>query len=159
MAFNDVSELLDECLSLPIRGRIYTVPAPEAAMGLRTQQLIALAAAAADGQAVTLDDELMSDDEESDFYERLLGSAFDDMVADGVKWPLVKHAAVTSMIWIAQNKDAAERYWNSGGDPSRMAPNREARRRSGGASSTRSQGSTSGTSTRTAPRHRARKRR
>lgn len=158
MAFKDVSELLDETLRLPVRGRTYTVPAPSAAMGLRTQKLIALAAQAADGHAVELDSELMSDDEEDRFYEKLLGDAYDELLDDGVSWPVLKHIAVTVMVWIAKNKDAAEEFWNSGGDPNRMAPNRQARR-SGGANTTRSRTSTSGTSTRTAPRQRARKRR
>ncbi|MFD9146203.1 hypothetical protein ACFWDF_02870 [Streptomyces diastaticus] len=158
MAFREVDELLDETLQLPIRGRVYTVPAPPAAVGLRTQRLIAIAARAADGDDVDVDAELLADAEERDLYAEVLGGAYEEMMADGVSWPVLKHASVTAMVWIAQNKDAAEKYWNTGGDPKRMAPNRAARR-SGGANTTRSQGSTSGTSTRTAPRHRARKRR
>ncbi|MFB7461717.1 hypothetical protein [Streptomyces sp. NPDC056188] len=158
MAFEDVSELLDETLRLPVRGRVYTVPAPSAAAGVRTQRLIAIVAQAAEGGDVDVDAELLADADEHDLYSEILGAAYDEMLADGVSWPVLKHASVTAMVWIAQNKDAAERYWNSGGDPSRMAPNRQARR-SGGANTTRSQGSTSGTSTRTAPRHRGRKRR
>ncbi|MEU3321567.1 hypothetical protein [Streptomyces sp. NPDC006785] len=149
MGFDALDELLDERLELPIGGKIYTVPAPSAEIGLRTQALINAAAVAADGGRA--DEQVLGDAAERDLYREVLGPAHDELVGDGVKWPALKHAAITSMVWIAQDKTAAERYWNAAGDPSRLAPNRAARRnRSGAASSTSSRGSTSGTSTRPA---------
>ncbi|WP_275463376.1 hypothetical protein [Streptomyces noursei] len=150
MAFEALDELLDETLCLPIGGRTYTVPAPSAEVGLRTQALINAAATAADGGQV--DEQVLGDAAERDLYRDVLGPAHDEMVADGVTWPALKHSAITAMVWIAQDKAAAETFWNAAGDPSRLAPNREARRaRSGAAKSTPSRGSTSGTSTRPAP--------
>ncbi|MFF0630387.1 hypothetical protein [Streptomyces sp. NPDC004296] len=150
MAFEALDELLDETLCLPIGGHTYTVPAPSAEVGLRTQALINAAATAADGGQV--DEQVLGDAAERDLYRDVLGTAHDDMVADGVTWPALKHSAITAMVWIAQDKAAAERFWNAAGDPNRLAPNREARRaRSGAAKSTPSRGSTSGTSTRPAP--------
>lgn len=150
MAFEALGELLDETLELPISGRLYTVPAPSAEVGLRTQAIVHAAAVAADGGRV--DDQVLGDAAERDLYAELLGPAHEQMVADGVTWPALKHAAITTMVWVAQDKAAAEKYWNAAGDPSRLAPNRAARRsQSGGASSTTSRGSTSGTSTRPAP--------
>ncbi|MFF5142525.1 hypothetical protein ACFY6U_22820 [Streptomyces sp. NPDC013157] len=145
MAFKELGNLLDDSLSLPIKGKVYTVPAPSAATGLRVQSIMQAAAAAADGGEV--DREMLADAAERDMYRDVLGSAHAEMVADGVEWPTLKHAAVTAMVWIMQDKDRAEAYWNSGGDPSRLAPNREQRRKapSAAASSTRSRGSTSGT--------------
>ncbi|MEU1674094.1 hypothetical protein ABZ752_19000 [Streptomyces roseifaciens] len=149
MAFEALGELLVESLHLPLGDRTYTVPAPSAAVGLRTQALINAAAVAADGGRV--DEEVLSDAAEQSLYRDVLGSAHDEMLGAGVTWPELKHAAITAMVWIAQDKAAAERYWNSGGDPSRMAPNRQARRsQSAGANSTPKPGSTSGTSTRPA---------
>ncbi|MEU7163142.1 hypothetical protein AB0A70_00580 [Streptomyces morookaense] len=150
MAFEALDELLDETLHLPIRGTVYTVPAPSAEVGLRTQSLVHAAAVAADGGRV--DDQVLTDAGERDLYADVLGTAYEQMVADGVPWPALKHAAITAMVWISQDKAAAERYWNSAGDPSRVAPNRAARRSpSAAASTTRSRGSTSGTSARPAP--------
>ncbi|MFC5720373.1 hypothetical protein ACFP1Z_09385 [Streptomyces gamaensis] len=148
MAFEALDELLDESLHLPIAGRVYRVPAPSAEVGLRTQAIVHAAAVAADGGRA--DEQILADAAERDLYADVLGSAHAEMVADGVPWPALKHSAITTMVWISQDKAAAERYWNSGGDPSRMAPNRQARRNppSAAASSTRSRGSTSGTSTR-----------
>ncbi|OAR21917.1 hypothetical protein A8W25_28140 [Streptomyces sp. ERV7] len=150
MAFAPLGELLDESLELPIAERTYTVPAPNAEIGLRTQAIVHAAAVAADGGKV--DEQVLSDAAERDLYRDLLGPAYDEMVADAVPWPALKHCALTAMVWVAQDKAAAERFWNAAGDPSRLAPNRAARRsRSGGANSTRNQGSTSGTSTHPAP--------
>ncbi|MFF0744216.1 hypothetical protein ACFYVL_27840 [Streptomyces sp. NPDC004111] len=146
MAFKALGELLDESLSLPRGDTLYVVAAPSAEVGLRTQALINAAAVAADGGAV--DEQVLGDAAERDLYRDVLGAAHDQMVADGVPWPYLKHAALTAMVWIAQDMAAAERFWNAGGDPSRLAPNRAARRRSDAASSTPSRGSTSGTSTR-----------
>lgn len=149
MAFQALAELLDESLQLPIGETVYTVPAPSAEVGLRTQAIVNAAAAAADGGHV--DEEILSDAAERDLYRDVLGTAYDDLLAAGVSWPVLKHCAITAMVWIAQDRGAAETYWNAGGDPSRLAPNRAARRaRSGAASSTRSRGSSSGTSTRPA---------
>lgn len=160
MAFQAVDELLSDGLDLPLGGTVYRVPAPSAEIGLRTTAIMQAAAAAADGGKA--DEQVLADAAERDLYRDVLGTAHDAMVADGVEWPALKHAAITSMVWIVQNKDAAERYWNSGGDPSRLAPNRAARRNSSdAASSTRPRGSTSGTKSRQgqhrggkgAPRH------
>ncbi|KOX16574.1 MULTISPECIES: DUF7426 family protein [unclassified Streptomyces] len=148
MAFEALDELLVESLTLPIGGRHYAVPAPSAEVGLRTQALVHAAAVAADGGRA--DETVLSDAAERDHFRDVLGTAYDEMLADGVSWPALKHAALTCMVWIAQDKVAAERFWNSGGDPNRLAPNRAARR-SGGANSTRNPGSGSGTSTRPEP--------
>ncbi|MEV5509051.1 DUF7426 family protein [Streptomyces orinoci] len=149
MAFEALGELLAESLPLPVEGRTYTIAAPSAEVGLRVQALINAAAVAADGGRV--DEQVLSDAAERDVFRDVLGPAHDQMVSDGVSWPALKHAAITAMVWIAQDKAAAERFWNAAGDPSRLAPNRQARRsRSGGANTTKSQGSTSGTSTRPA---------
>lgn len=149
MAFNAIAELLDEALHLPIGGKTYTVPAPSAEVGLRTQALVNAAAIAADGGRVN--EQVLGDAAERDLYRDVLGTAHDELIADGVNWPTLKHAAITAMVWVAQDKSAAEAYWNAAGDPNRLAPNRAARRaQSGTASSTKSRGSSSGTSTRPA---------
>jgi hypothetical protein len=144
VAFKELGELLDDSLALPIGERTYRVPPPSAATGLRVQAIMQAAAVAADGGHV--DEAILADAAERDMYLDVLGTAHAEMVADDVAWPMLKHCAVTAMVWIVQNKDAAERYWNAGGDPSRLAPNRKQRRSSSGAANkTRSRGSSSGT--------------
>ncbi|MGW2062807.1 DUF7426 family protein [Streptomyces sp. NPDC001937] len=164
MGFEALDDLLDDTLSLPIKGRTYVVEAPSAEIGLRTQAIVQAAAIAQDGGRAN--ERVLADAAERDLYADLLGDAYDEMVADGVKWPALKHAALTAMVWVVHSREQAERFWNSGGDPKAMAPNRASRRSqaagSGAASTTNSRGSGSGTSTRQAPRpagkgHRARR--
>lgn len=147
MAFQALGELLDATLALPVKDKTYTVPPPSAATGLRVQAIMQAAAVAADGGAV--DEAVLKDAAERDMYRDVLGTAHAEMVADGVDWNVLKHCAVTAMVWIVQDKGAAERYWNAGGDPSQLAPNRKQRRSSSAAASkTRSRGSSSGTNSR-----------
>ncbi|MGI5252772.1 DUF7426 family protein [Actinacidiphila glaucinigra] len=154
MGFEALDDLLDDTLTLPIKGREYVVEAPSAEIGLRTQALVQAAAIAADGGRTN--ERILADAAERDMYADLLGDTHARMIADGVKWPALKHAALTTMVWVVQDREAAERYWNAGGDPKAAAPNRASRRsqaaRSGGASTTRDPGSGSGTSTRPARR-------
>lgn len=154
--FEALGELLDDTLTLPAGGKLYTICAPSAETGLRTQAMVQAAAAAAqNGEGDAADAEVLNDAGERDLYRDVLGDVHDEMIADGVSWPELKHCAITATIWIAAGTEQAETYWKTGGDPSRLAPpNRAARRaqqRSGGANATRSQGSTSGTSTHPAP--------
>jgi hypothetical protein len=59
-------------------------------------------------------DELELDDaDEIDLYKRLLGPAYDEMLADGLPWAIVKHAGVTAFMWVAYDRDSAEKYWES----------------------------------------------
>ncbi|MDX3214574.1 hypothetical protein PV318_03310 [Streptomyces sp. ME02-6991-2B] len=154
MAFEAVDDLLDDALRLPIAGRTYVVDAPSAEVGLRTQAMVQAAAVAADGGRA--DERVLADAAERDLYAELLGAAHAQMIADGVTWPMLKHAALTAMVWVVHSREQAEHFWNSGGDPKATAPNRASRRsqgaRSDGASTTNSPAYGSGTSTRPAPR-------
>lgn len=157
MAFKEVGALLSGGLSLPINGKTYKVPPPSARTGLAVQAIMQAAASKADGGR--FDEEVLADAAERDLYADVLGPAHAQMVADGVDWPTLKHAATTVMVWIIQDEDAAELYWNSGGDPNRLAPNRAARRASSAqASTTRSRGSGSSTTRRQGNRAAGRKR-
>ncbi|MFF7452095.1 MULTISPECIES: hypothetical protein [unclassified Streptomyces] len=153
--FEALDELFDECLELPIKGKTYKVPSPSAEDGLRVQRITTMATKLFDkGEAV--DTELLDDDEERDLISLCLGPTQDEMVANKVDWTWMRHAGLTAMFWITAGADAAEKYWNSGGNPELMAPNREARRAaakksgSAAASKTQKRGSTSGTSARRA---------
>lgn len=160
-AFKVLDEFLDDSLTLPVKfrdGVIHevTIPGPSAEDGLRIQALMeAGLRMAADGTEP--DAEVLDDAAELDMYRAALGPRYDELKAE-LDWPRFKHVALTSVIWITQDGDTAERYWNSGGDPSLLAPNRETRRASSAAASkTRKRGSTSGTSTRPAKPRAAKK--
>ncbi|MEU4511781.1 hypothetical protein AB0G05_19995 [Nonomuraea wenchangensis] len=134
--FRDLDEFFDDSLSLPIGGKTYRVPPADAETGLFCQRLMAAGIDAANGKQV--DAANLDDDGETDLYRRVLGGAYDEMIADRVSWPRIKHAGVTAFLWIAGDADTAAKYWEAG--PEAEAPEAEA------ASSTPSRGSTSGTS-------------
>lgn len=157
--FAALEELFDDALELPLKGRdgkvrVYRIPSPSALDGLKIQEITNLATklmAGGDGVDVTL----LEDDEELDLITMCLGPADTELQGDGVDWAWRRHAGLTAMFWITAGKDTAEKYWAAAGDPSRLAPNREARRAakktgSAAASKTRSRGSTSGTTARKA---------
>lgn len=113
MAFKDLSEFLDDAhLDLPIDGTVYRVTDPDAETGLLVQRLMDIGVAAQQGREV--DGAELDDVEEADLYERVLGDAHAAMVADGIGWSKIKHAATTAMIWIAVDTATAEKYWETG---------------------------------------------
>ncbi|MEU8473764.1 DUF7426 family protein [Streptomyces hygroscopicus] len=153
--FEALDELFDDSLTLPYGTKAYVIPSPSAKDGLRVQRITSLAARlAAGGEAI--DTTLLDDEEERELLALCLGPVLEEMLKDGINWSRVRHAGLTAMFWIASGPEMAERYWKTGGDPSLLAPNRETRRAaqkksgSAAAKSTRSRGSTSGTSGRRA---------
>lgn len=151
--FAALDELFDDTLTLPFGSRAYVIPSPTAADGLRVQQITSLAARLVSG-GEAVDTTLLDDDDERDLLRMCLGPVYDEMQADGITWSKMRHAGLTAMFWIVSGPETAEKYWGTAGDPSQWAPNRETRRAkksgSAAAKSTRSRGSTSGTSGRKA---------
>lgn len=140
-----LDEFFDDTLTLPVGGKEYTIPAPDAETGLLCQRLMQAGVAAAAGQQTDLSDLAeLDDDQETDLYKRCLGPVYDQLIADKVTWPRIKHCGVTAFLWIAADLDTAMKFWDAGGAPEALAPTRAASEAA--ASTTRSRGSTSGTS-------------
>jgi hypothetical protein len=124
----DLDEFFDPSLRLPIRGKTYVVESPDAKTGLRVQRLLTTGVVAAAGGEVSqedLDSLELDDKAELDLYLGLLGSTYDEMVADGLPWEMIKHAGGTAMMWVAFGIEAAERFWEDGapsGEASRPEP-------------------------------------
>lgn len=155
MAFKDLSEVFDDTLSLPVGGKVYRIPSPDAALGLWCQllmeagQLIELGKTAdevgqippfplEDGTTIDVSDGQISRD--NILYERVLSRpVWAQLLADGVGWSQIQMMAQTALIWIGIGVEAAETFWNNGGNPEALAPNRRARRSSstGGANTTK----------------------
>ena len=132
--FQAVERYLDEHdgISLPIGDKSYTIPAPSALTGLEVTRLMAAMVDASAGKEISDDTiaEIAKLDEEagSDLERRILGPALDEMIADGVPWPMVQLAFQTAMVWISQGAETAAIYWTSGGGAMGKAPNRQTRR-------------------------------
>lgn len=149
--FQVLEEFLGDSLDLPIRCtdgevRTFHIPPCSAEDGMRVEAIMETGLRLAAG-GTPQDAEVLDDAAEMDLYRISLGDAHDDLRTH-LDWPRFRHVAMTAVIWITQGLDTAEQFWNSGGDPSLMAPNRAARRASSAAAkSTPKRGSTSGTST------------
>ena len=157
-------------LLLTIAGRAYSVPPPSAQVGLWCERI---AATAGQVRQATTDAEMAAVAErveqlptlpgDATFPERVLGTAYPAMVADGVDHIRLRIAAMTAFLWIVGGDEAAERFWSSGGRPEALGPDNRADRRAStttaGAPTTRQPGSTSGTSPRNTSSRGARARR
>ncbi|MFF7829717.1 hypothetical protein ACFZCM_31330 [Streptomyces rochei] len=153
--FEALGDFLDDYLQLPVlckdgETRVFSIASPPAEDGLRVDR-ITKAAAQLFLDGTEPDQELLDDAEERDIFRLVLGDVHDDMLAQ-VQWSRFRHAAMTAMVWVLNDRDTAARFWSGGGDPSLLAPNRAARRQqksapsaSAAANTTRSRGSTSGT--------------
>lgn len=178
MALADLGAFLDDdVLEVPVAGtvhpdgRTYRIPSPDAETGLRLTALANLGAAVAVGREVNaadVDALRMNDDDEREFLEQILGSAYGELIADKVSWVRIQRLGRYAFVYFAMGPEAAQEYVNramsSGGS---AVPSREQRRAARKTSSspassatakpTRSQGSTAGTTARsgTKPRKRA----
>lgn len=154
--FEALGDFLDDWLELPIRmpdgqTRVWRIPSPPASTGLRVEQLSKAAAKLYLGGTAP-DTEILNDAEEKDLFKLLLGPLHDELI-EALPWTRFRHVALTTLVWILNDRAAAAQFWSSGGDPSLLAPNRAARRQqqrsqpsaSAAANTTRSRGSTSGT--------------
>ncbi|MEV8600440.1 hypothetical protein AB0465_11240 [Streptomyces griseoviridis] len=154
--FQHLDEFLDDYLELPVPGRdgqtrVYRIEDPAAEDGIKIEQITTLAARLAAGGTAP-DTPVLSDEEERDLYRMCLGDAYDQLLADGVKWTPFKHVSLTAMFWITADKETAAEFWRTGTQQGK-AGNRAARRAqakpapsgSAAGSTTQRQGSTSGT--------------
>lgn len=150
--FKDLDEFLDDGssgLELPIGGKVYKVPDLDGPTGLWAERLAAALGRDDDDGADALDD-----GDERILAERMLGSALEEMVSDGVAWPKIRIAGMTAFFYHVDQPEAARRYWEAGGNPEAAGPaqeegtqpNRASRRASAAAArTTRKRASGSGT--------------
>jgi hypothetical protein len=124
MVLQDLDELIDPVLRLPIHGKTYEVRSPSAELGIKLERLFQSAIAQSAGvSASDISDIKLSDDEERNLYKQLLGPVWDEMVVDDLPWVYVKHVGVTALLWVAGGLDAAEAYWSTApGEAKRPEP-------------------------------------
>jgi hypothetical protein len=165
MAFKALNEVFDGRLALPGKnGKIYHIPEADAELGAWCTAMFTAGVAINLGETPPeggLPPLQLDDDAEDAMYLRVLGKdLLEQLYADGYGHSTVRLFGQTAFIWIAAGKEAAEAFWNSGGDPKARAP--RARRQASApvtdstpstaaASTTPGAGSTSGTKPRKAP--------
>lgn len=109
-------------ISLPILGKTYDIPSPDYDTGMWLTETVTAGArirAALDKGEDVPDDAVaalhLDGDNEVDFYTRCLGTALAEMRANKVPLEAIKLAAATVVIWVTQDRVAAEKYWNADG--------------------------------------------
>lgn len=103
-------------LPLPIDGTVYQIPSPDAETGIYLTNLKLLVEKVAAGGDVSDEERALlnlDDKEEVDFYQRVLGPAYDQMIQGGVDYDTFRLASQTVMEWVTKNRAAAEQYWNA----------------------------------------------
>jgi hypothetical protein len=93
----DLDTFFDPDLYLPIRGKQYQVPAPDADESERLREQVMV--------------EGVPPVEQVHEAIRALGSAFDEMRADGVPWPMILHSGRTAILHFGLSPDMADIYW------------------------------------------------
>lgn len=110
MSYRELNEFFDPALLLPIGGKEYRVESPSAHEGLRLRMLL-------------LTGRVLNHETELDELQALMGDTFDEMRADGIKWPEIIHASRTALLHFALSPAIAVKHW--GGevdDPGNPAP-------------------------------------
>lgn len=148
--FGDLAEFYQDDMPLTIRGKVYRVPDPDVETGLYCQSIWAAGfdvfAAQERGDeptAAQIGQASLSDNAETSLYVRILTRPiYDQMIADGLSWGVLKHAATTCFMWIVVGEDAAKDFWQRRPLGAATAPNRETRRRAQKASTSTAADST-----------------
>lgn len=153
MPLDDLTDLFDPDLVLPIGGKAYRVPPPSAVVGLRLQALQALAVARARGEKLGAADRArlrMDDGAEVDLHRDALGPVYDELLADGVNIEYLRHAGTTAYLRWAVGRDRAEEFWRSrAGEASRpLSTTAAAPATTGGGEATTTPSPASGSGTR-----------
>lgn len=123
----ELGSFLDPTLAVPFRAKTYRIAAVDAETGLRLTRMLSAGVKAAQGEDVdpaTI--ELVADTEELGFFETVLGTVYDELLADKAPFPAVKAIASTALMWHAQGFEQAKTFWDAEGKA--PAPNRAQRR-------------------------------
>lgn len=135
---HDLDQYFEPGLTLTVQGHQYTVPLPSAELGLWCQRVAtaagAINAASSDAEiqaAVAQVEKLPELDGDLTLAQRMLGPAYDQMVAARVPHPYLEFCGATAYVWTVAGEEAAERFWIAGGRPEalRPTPNNRAERR------------------------------
>ena len=112
MPFEDLAAYVRPGITLPWAGRDYYVPPPNARDGLWLQALMdGTTSAVLTRKLGAANAAVLNDEQERTIYQLALGPAFDEMEANGVPWPIIKHAGITAWIAWTRGEDAAEKHW------------------------------------------------
>lgn len=122
----ELGDFLDPILSIPVKDRTYLIPAMDADLAVRMEQMIGAGEKAQrDEQLSAADIELVSDDDTQGFYQSIFGADnYQQMREDNLKHVALKHMTAIVFAWTFADFDTALQMWRAEG----KAGNREQRR-------------------------------
>lgn len=110
MAYDNLSEFWDPSLHLPVGDKTYRVPAPTADEGLHLRAIF------------SDPDREVTDAEEFELIQQVLGTVWRQMVDDGVSWPVLMHVGRTACIHYGISPQAGHMFWLRPGDVGNQPP-------------------------------------
>lgn len=117
MPFEDLAAFIRPGFDLPVLGRTYYIPPPNARDGMWLQAIVDTGESLLVSQSVSSANRtILNDDKERTAYQMALGSAYDEMLDEGVAWPVLKHAGMTAVLYWTRSPETAERYWQRFGE-------------------------------------------
>lgn len=146
MAFKDLAETIDvrEPIRLPIMGQLVEFPGTISARA--GMILLAIMGAAQKTQADQDTDDVTSailtengiPQEDADYLEAQMLGDVAERLDELVEYNVRRRAVVTNtlLVWHSSGPEAAEVFWNAGGDLGKALPNRATRRAAGRSSTT-----------------------
>lgn len=109
MPLKAYEEFAQEPLAFPVAGKVYVVPPLGFTDGIRLQRVLA-------GE-----DDSLTNAPAEDGWRLILGTVFDEMVADKVPMEAIARAGFTAMTDFQFGREQAERVWEAGLDPKALA--------------------------------------
>ena len=109
MPLKAYEEFAQEPLAFPISGKVYVVPPLGFTDGVRLQRVLA-------GE-----DDSLNNAPAEEGWRLILGTAWDEMVADNVPIEAIARAGFTAMTDFQFGREQAERVWEAGLDPKALA--------------------------------------
>lgn len=133
--FKTLDTFFKPTLDLPVTaGKVYKIQPVDAATGVEITAMMGVATRAYLNKSEPTPDELAevigSNEGQESLYKRVLGDVYDELVADGHNFEVIKFVGTTATIWITTGIEAAEEFWNNGGQPPKARKTPADRKRS-----------------------------
>jgi len=144
--FPDIGDPFANKLVLPIGGKEYTIPPPPAHVGVLFKAMQDIGVGVLAGKPPTPAQQAMLEGPQAknlDLVSAPLGTAYFEMLGDRIDYAMLRHAAMTALIYWLGDKEKALDYWQNAptewqdadgqawpepGEQGAGTPNRKARR-------------------------------
>ncbi|VXB81906.1 hypothetical protein [Aeromicrobium sp. 9AM] len=133
--FKQLDQHFDPTLTLPVdKDHTYVIQPVDGKTGAWVTEVMSLAIRVRTGDVEPTEQDMetitMDRGKQEHLYQTVLGDVYQQMFDDGMNWEVVKLVGTTAVIWIHQGIEAAEEYWDNGGQAPKAQKKPQDRRRS-----------------------------